>query len=577
MPDARRDGNIASEPSSEAILDQVERILSDKQADFGERSREMLRYVVNETLAGRSSQIKAYTIAIDVFRRKNFDAQNDPVVRIEASRLRRELERYYLMAGQGDPIIITVPKGGYVPFVKYADVPGMQEIGTPPTLEPTEGDMVGRLRCKRVEWLLSTGAVAVAAAGYSVFWILSVPGSNKAASIRPTIAVEQFTTANGNLVNPQGMTDLIIANLVKFKEFKVIDQASGTAGNGATSDEARYSLQGRLREDGEHVRLATRLVRQSDRAVLWADNYDIEISSDILEAEIALADEIATTIAQPFGVMFEANVKPDGVGGWEAYDCSLSYYSYRRSMTAGALESAQECLKSVTRNSPSDATSLALLSLTNLDQFRFAYKFGTTPSAFTLGVASQQAKQAIGIDSNNPRALQAVMLTSFFRNDVTAALEAGAAAYELNPNDTEVAGEYGLRLSMSGKWETGCDLVSKAASKGAGPAGYYEVGMALCALIRNDLEAAELWARMSDLNYNPMHRMVLASILGASGKTSQANVEIDWLNHNAPSLMADLEHEISVRLARPEDRERMFAGLRSAGVQIGKSRLLTTN
>lgn len=275
--------------------------------------------------------------------------------------------------------------------------------------------------------------------------------------------------------------------------------------------------------------------------------------------------------------MFDGNVKPDGVGGWAAYDCSLSYYSYRRSMTAAALETAQECLKSVTKSSPRDATSLALLSLTNLDQFRFAYKFSIKPLPAKLDIASQQAKQAVSVDPNNPRALQAVMLTSFFRNDVTAALEAGAAAYELNPNDTEVAGEYGLRLSMSGKWETGCDLVSKAASKGAGPTGYYEVGMALCALMRNDLEAAELWSRMSDLDYNPMHRMVLASILGASGKTQQARTEIDWLNHNAPALMSDLEHEISVRLARPEDRERVFAGLRAAGVTIGKSLTSATN
>lgn len=43
--------------------------------------------------------------------------------------------------------------------------------------------------------------------------------------------------------------------------------------------------------------------------------------------------------------------------------------------------------------------------------------------------------------------------------------------------------------------------------------------MALCAFMRGDLQAAELWSRMSDLEYNPMHRLVLMSILGAQGKT----------------------------------------------------------
>jgi len=56
----------------------------------------------------------------------------------------------------------------------------------------------------------------------------------------------------------------------------------------------------------------------------------------------------------------------------------------------------------------------------------------------------------------------------------------------------EVSSGYGLRLSMSGKWDTECGLVSKAASNNAGPQGYYEVGMALCAFMRDDLQAVEL-------------------------------------------------------------------------------------
>jgi hypothetical protein len=76
------------------------------------------------------------------------------------------------------------------------------------------------------------------------------------------------------------------------------------------------------------------------------------------------------------------------------------------------------------------------------------------------------------------------MLANFFSNDISGALRAGAAAYAINPNDTEVAGEYGLRLSMSGKWESGRELISAAVSNSAGPGGYYEVGVALCAFMR---------------------------------------------------------------------------------------------
>lgn len=48
-------------------------------------------------------------------RNASFDAQSDPVVRIEAGRIRRALERYYLVCGSRDPIRVTIPKGSYSP------------------------------------------------------------------------------------------------------------------------------------------------------------------------------------------------------------------------------------------------------------------------------------------------------------------------------------------------------------------------------------------------------------------------------------------------------------------------------
>ena len=77
---------------------------------------------MEETLAGRSGRIKAYSVAISVLDRDDtFDPQTDPMVRIEASQPRRRLERYYLTLGANDPIIIDLPKGGYVPVFSTAE------------------------------------------------------------------------------------------------------------------------------------------------------------------------------------------------------------------------------------------------------------------------------------------------------------------------------------------------------------------------------------------------------------------------------------------------------------------------
>ena len=57
-----------------------------------------------------------------VFGRKaDFDPILDPIVRVQAGRLRRSLERYYLLTGDAGAIRIELPRGGYAPaFVTAA-------------------------------------------------------------------------------------------------------------------------------------------------------------------------------------------------------------------------------------------------------------------------------------------------------------------------------------------------------------------------------------------------------------------------------------------------------------------------
>src|SRR5215213_9796199 len=117
-----------SQPSAEDVRAELERLIASPDLDLPPRARRFLRYIVEETLAGRADRIKAYSVGTEVFERDpNFDAQSDPVVRIEAGRLRRALEHYYLVPGRSDPVIIDIPKGAYVPHftlraVSEADV-----------------------------------------------------------------------------------------------------------------------------------------------------------------------------------------------------------------------------------------------------------------------------------------------------------------------------------------------------------------------------------------------------------------------------------------------------------------------
>ena len=101
---------------SDAVREQLKRILASPEFTANQRRKDFLSYVVEETLTGRAERLKGYSIAVSVYERdENFDADADPVVRLEARRLRRELEHYYLTSGRRDPIKISIPKGAYVP------------------------------------------------------------------------------------------------------------------------------------------------------------------------------------------------------------------------------------------------------------------------------------------------------------------------------------------------------------------------------------------------------------------------------------------------------------------------------
>jgi eukaryotic-like serine/threonine-protein kinase len=99
----------------DAILEQLERVLSSDSFRRAERPSALLRYLVEQTLAGQSDRLKEYSIGVEALGRgDSFDPRTDPIVRADASRLRARLERYYASEGTVDTLIFVLPKGSYI-------------------------------------------------------------------------------------------------------------------------------------------------------------------------------------------------------------------------------------------------------------------------------------------------------------------------------------------------------------------------------------------------------------------------------------------------------------------------------
>ena len=109
-------------PNSQEINNQLIRILQSEQFVGSPKLTELLNYLVSKTLEGKQDQLKAYSIAVDVFKRdEDFSSSIDPIVRIQAGRLRRSLDLYYAKQGADDPLFISIPKGRYIPHFSFRE------------------------------------------------------------------------------------------------------------------------------------------------------------------------------------------------------------------------------------------------------------------------------------------------------------------------------------------------------------------------------------------------------------------------------------------------------------------------
>ncbi|HEY4011183.1 MAG TPA: hypothetical protein VGM11_13600 [Acidobacteriaceae bacterium] len=98
------------------IEQQLARLLESHHFRHSHRYPVLLKYLVEQTLAGRSAELKERLVGIDVFRRApDYDTNTDPVVRVTAAEVRKRIAQYYQEPGHASEIRIDIPTGSYVP------------------------------------------------------------------------------------------------------------------------------------------------------------------------------------------------------------------------------------------------------------------------------------------------------------------------------------------------------------------------------------------------------------------------------------------------------------------------------
>src|SRR6185295_18052625 len=127
MPDSNQNQLFVPGPVrvSTVIGTHLDKILSSRVFKSADSLRELLRFIVHETVAGRGDALKEYVLGVSVLRRgESFNPKADAIVRLQMRRLREHLERYYATEGRDDPLRIDIPKGTYAPTFRPASPRG---------------------------------------------------------------------------------------------------------------------------------------------------------------------------------------------------------------------------------------------------------------------------------------------------------------------------------------------------------------------------------------------------------------------------------------------------------------------
>jgi tetratricopeptide (TPR) repeat protein len=477
-----------------------------------------LRYVVEERLRGAHDRIKGYTIAVEALGRgDDFDPQTDPIVRVEATRLRRALNRYYENGGKHDPVAIELPLGSYVPMFRrlplqpppvVAELPPLATAASPETPLPATLRRLDQWRRIAAGLALVIAGAAVHA-GYTHFgavrqsvspagMALASLGDPRPMSPYPLVYVGPFQADADSAAQPAA--DRLRARLRdalgRFDEIQVM---SGSAPNNermrlAAADPSipgYYTLSARISAAGAAgaaVNLNVLLTDIADGRVVYTRNFRINRGAadrDLVDEDIVR--EIAVTLAQPYGVI-HARERAEQLTAPSAdprYRCLLDYYDYFRTFDPAAHVRVRDCLEREIAADPTFAAGHSALAEIILQEHRrqLNVRPGDGPP---LDRALAAARRAVEIKPGSAHGHQALMDVLFLRGDHALALEAGEKALSLNPYNPNTLACYGARLIALGHLEKGARLMREAAAASSVRPAWHDFFLFLAAYLSGD-------------------------------------------------------------------------------------------
>jgi len=515
-------------PASRTLRRQLARVFASPDFDASRRSREFLRFIVEEAVAGRSDGLTQAAIATAVFgRRDDFDPLVDPIVRIQAGRLRRSLERYYLLSGRADALRIELPKGSYIPWFRSC---------------LTDEEATGRQ---------SDDAGAEPRDGWPSVFVrgFEIAGTD---SRLPGVALQ--------------LGDELALELGRYAAVRVLRLRNGDGP--PPPESARFELAGRVGPNSNGLRVTAHLLDRATGQEVWGDEYHTAPHSGRSSGSPEdVARVIAARVGAEEGVIVQqlaTERRKRRPAPSTTYDAFLRSYDFFLTRDPESLAPAMDALRRVVELEPECGPAWARLARLCLSNLVFEVTSIRTP----IDEAIDCAERGIRVDpsSRSPRCMLATAL--LFKGEMSAGRAEAEQALACSPGSLVYLDMIGYLLTMLGDWDRGREVSRAAVERNPHCLPYVRFGLWADHLRRGELEEAHQVA----LEYRDptffLRSAMRASCLGLLGRREAGRAEVAELLARKPDFAARGRHLLGYHIKFPELLDRVMLGLQRSGLQL---------
>jgi len=506
-------------------------ILASPNFKAARQMQKFLKYVVHKTLAGQQLQLKQYTIAVEGLKMPtDFDSDNNPLIRIVAGRVRDRLKKYYKEQGTDDPLLISIPKGSYIP----------------------DFDKKSHALPKSPSAKLHSEGPKLALACFS----------DKTQSDESNRLLYQLTDNLAKELSHYIFSKLAVSIPHADKEF-----SNQVEKDMKVRHKADYTLVLYLQElHNESPQLICRLADVNTEEVLWSDSYGINKNAPLMEQQSTCGKIISTIFDLQQGALHinwarKLLLKPAKINKKHQV---LAYYRYHAdNFSRDSFQKAAHACEEILNNNPEDL--IANVVYADCCRQEYVYDYGVIESP--LGKGKICAEKAACLKPSSHEAHYVLGQILFNMGEKELSLFEFDAARIISKHHTLVTFGIGYHYCAMNKWAKGMSLIKEAMDSNPTHPDWYHMIPFLAAYRQEDYESALKSAQRiitPGIFWGPLGRTISYSQLGQADK---ARLELDDLLNRFPGFTVRGKQILKRFLGQETLTSHVWNGLLKAGIK----------